>query len=307
MSATYAHITFVKKISDATILTNKGINITAIESICDYPEYCELGAISPDYPALVIIVPEQEEWTNKMHEGNTGDIVKSGIKYIKSNLMNNKNIKIWLSWLFGYVSHVVADTTIHPIVNKIVGSYNLNQAEHRRCEMHQDRFIFNNEMIKGSIDKAAFFKSGIGTCDINEVTEIWDQMLKQAHLDYYSKVKPDFHFWHTIFKKAIDDFSEKVSEIPFVRIYADEKGLTFPPIKKIKPKYIENLEVPTGNFLNYEQIANNAKTNILNIWKNMSDSIFTDNYDIETLISNWNMMTGLNEKNESVFWVNQNE
>lgn len=50
-----------------------------------------------------------------------------------------------LTWLFGYVSHLIADETIHPIVEAIVGPYKDNSTKHRIGEMTQDSLVYSSD------------------------------------------------------------------------------------------------------------------------------------------------------------------
>ena len=49
-----------------------------------------------------------------------------------------------LAFLFGFLTHIAADQTIHPLVDAIAGSYEKHQiarTRHRRCEVHQDLYF----------------------------------------------------------------------------------------------------------------------------------------------------------------------
>jgi len=82
-----------------------------------------------------------------MHYEKTNGIAIHGHNELKDVCTTKQTAdKIKLIWLFGYVSHLVADATIHPVVQAIVGPYDQNEqtkTEHRICEMTQDALIYN--------------------------------------------------------------------------------------------------------------------------------------------------------------------
>ena len=59
---------------------------------------------------------------------------------------------------------MTTDMTIHPVVELRVGPYKGNEGEHRRCEMHQDAFIFPRVMNVGDTGLSEHLATGIGAC-----------------------------------------------------------------------------------------------------------------------------------------------
>jgi hypothetical protein len=58
--------------------------------------------------------------------------------------------KQW-AFIFGFLTHIAADQTIHPYVNKIAGQYyreKENRQKHMSCEAYQDVVLFNNRFQK---------------------------------------------------------------------------------------------------------------------------------------------------------------
>src|SRR6185369_8201963 len=131
MPGAFAHITLAnlmkKRLDDIF-----GSSIEAITSVLDYFKFCELGAVSPDYPYLAVGDSDAAKWADEMHYTRTGEMIKSGIKYIK--LLEGEPKRKCLAWLLGYSAHVVTDVTIHPIVQLKVGDYAENKKQHRVCE-----------------------------------------------------------------------------------------------------------------------------------------------------------------------------
>ncbi len=113
--------------------------------------YCQFvfwGAVSPDLPYLSIDL-DGRAWCDALHDPNnrsqtkTNSLVISGFEALRHTWPHRTPAdEIKYAWLMGYVSHMVADATIHPIVQAIVGPYEGNETAHRICEMTMDSLIF---------------------------------------------------------------------------------------------------------------------------------------------------------------------
>ena len=106
-----------------------------------------LGAVGPDYPYLSELknnLLKLHSWADRMHYEDTGEFIKCGIENLQPLKQDAQSFNICMSWLCGYVTHVITDTVVHPVVNAIVGPYMFNTTEHRHCEMIQDSLIFKN-------------------------------------------------------------------------------------------------------------------------------------------------------------------
>ena len=55
----------------------------AIITILDYFKFCELGAVSPDYPYLAMDDSSAARWADAMHYTQTGEMIHAGIRYLK--------------------------------------------------------------------------------------------------------------------------------------------------------------------------------------------------------------------------------
>ena len=115
-------------------------------SALTHSHFIHLGSVSPDYPYLDIFQPNQKCWADHMHYRHTGDALKSMAEKLlglRESGMQTEEFLIPWCWTLGYLSHVTADLTVHPVVSQIVGPYQGNEAKHRNCEMIQDSFIYN--------------------------------------------------------------------------------------------------------------------------------------------------------------------
>jgi Zinc dependent phospholipase C len=114
---------------------------------------------------------------------------RAGVKIIISRYPLEKGTKEFeraLAWLYGYASHIVFDSSVHPVVRAIVGEYEKNKTEHRACEMFMDTFIykeiFGEELNNGQW--VGYMKSltDITTGGMDpSVSNLWKTMLKEVH------------------------------------------------------------------------------------------------------------------------------
>ena len=156
-----------------------------------------------------------------MHYENTGEFVEFGIKKLIE--LNKENFEICLAWLSGYVTHLIADSVVHPVVNAIVGPYLFNSEEHRHCEMIQDSYIFK-EIKKVEIEYAEFielikmcsmpadkYKLSIPLCNF------WAENLKMSHpggKEKFNRIIPDN--WHKNFISIVEKISS--SSLPAEKV-----------------------------------------------------------------------------------------
>jgi len=142
MPGSYAHITLVNEASEKRRLKNiSGFPREAIEAAGLHLNFLELGSISPDYPYLDLASTDSKKWADAMHYTHTCQAIYEGIELVRKLRPGLAKQKC-LAWIMGYTGHVIADMSIHPVVEIKVGKYEENPTQHRRCEMHQDVFIF---------------------------------------------------------------------------------------------------------------------------------------------------------------------
>ena len=143
MAGTFTHWMIVEEALDE--LTNSSGAPKYFAKILGKNHFVVLGAAGPDYPYLneiLLNLFKHHSWADRMHYEKVDSFVIQAMR----NLLRRRgeDFDICLAWLCGYVSHVIADTVIHPVVNAIVGPYIFNADEHRHCEMIQDSFIFHH-------------------------------------------------------------------------------------------------------------------------------------------------------------------
>lgn len=306
MPGAYAHITIANIVS-RTLEDISGFPLIAIPAVLDYLKFCELGALSPDYPYLAIGDEGAAKWANEMHYTQTGQVIHAGVRYLKG--LNGEAKRKCFSWLLGYSAHVVTDVSVHPVVQLKVGPYHGNEEHHRVCEMHQDAHIFKR-MNLGDIGLSEHLDSGIKSCSStddsakldNDIKAMWDTMLQEIYPDKYISNQPDIDKWHKMFGLVVDNIAEEGNRlIPLARHVAVGKGLTYPAPDKIDEQYISNLDVPAGK-LNYDEVFDRAVVNVGTVWKTIARAVFDNNEEYLTIITAWNLDTGMDENEELVFW-----
>lgn len=306
MPGAYAHLTLVNLIREPARLENHGFTPEAIVPVLDYFRFCELGAVSPDYPYLDPSHRNAARWADQMHYERTGDMIKAGIGVIKK--LNGVSQQKAFSWLLGYTSHVVTDVTIHPVVELKVGEYQQNKEKHRICEMHQDAYIFERLNL-GEIGLAEHLDSGIwGCCDKPDsgkldpiIVSTWQSMLETCYPDLYQSNPPIIDNWHGSFKFIVDKAEEGGALPPFARHVAANIGLTYPSSADIDTQYIEGLATPLGS-MSYDQIFDHAMENVLAVWSSIATAVFKNDDSYQTAIANWNLDTGKDSSGDYGFW-----
>lgn len=311
MPGAYAHITLVNKFRAPIQLESiPGFVDDAIISVLDYFKFCELGAVSPDYPYLGLGSRGASKWADQMHYERTGDMIKSGVKYVESMPDDEPRRKAF-AWLLGYAAHVAADVTIHPIVELKVGPYSQNKKAHRVCEMNQDAYIFQRLNL-GDVGLAEHLDSGIwNCCDAPDsgnidpaIADLWQTMLKECHPSLFNSCPPDLNAWHQGFKIVVDNIAEEGGSLfPFARHLAVSSGMTYPASDGIDRQYIESLKIPLyPHLMHYDEIFDKAVENIKDMWSLIAKGVFHADQTYAAAIGNWNLDTGRDDKEKLVFW-----
>lgn len=306
MPGAFAHITLVNMLRESERL----------EAIPDFPQeiiswllknfrYCELGAVSPDYPYLAVTDKKSAPWADLMHYTRTGEMIHTGIAYIK-NMENDLAKRQSTAWLLGYAAHMVTDVTIHPVVELKVGAYAENKTAHRECEMHQDSYIFQRINV-GQLGISEHLESGIRGCGKNgsinsDISLIWAGMLNTVYPENFRVNPPDINRWHEAFNLMVNKIGEEGYRLmPLARHVAVDCGLTYPNPNEIDKQYIDGLTTPDGP-MHYDDIFDKAVINVGKVWSIIARAIINDDNSYKEVIGNWNFDTGRDHNEKLVFW-----
>ncbi|SIN95701.1 zinc dependent phospholipase C family protein [Salinivibrio sp. ES.052] len=308
MPGAFAHITAVNVASANNVLMSLKMSLAAKKALAQNKRYLELGCVSPDYPYLVLMDSAQNKWADEMHYNNVGKLISALVQQVKS--VNSEHHEKAFAWLCGFVSHVAADITIHPVVEMKVGPYAKNAKAHRVCEMNQDAYIWSSRLRLGDIGMADRVKENIGSCvDINNdsaidpiINDIWHIALNAAYPDYASECQPNINAWHQGFQTVVDNAEESHRLFPWARHVASQQGLTYPLPGEVDTTFIESLETPDGA-KHYDEIFDKAVDTVQLFWEKAAAAVFED---AETdFFKNWNLDTGRCENGQLTAWGNQ--
>jgi len=280
--------------------------------------FVTLGAVGPDYPYLSELknnLLKLHSWADRMHYENTGDFVKYGIANLLKLKEQNKQqyFEICLSWLSGYVTHLLADSIIHPVVNAIVGPYLFNSGAHRHCEMIQDTFIFHE--IKRVELRYADYVDLIKMCSKPEdedlmnpaIKDFWTDTLKMSHPGgegKFDSIDPDD--WHENFLSKISLATEFT--FPFFRHIGEKTDLVYKKSSDIDSEerkyFIDEIKLPgdkSGTFK--ENAFDKAVERVIDVWQQLFIDIEKKNPEnCISYIKNWNLDTGVDEDG-IYFWA----
>lgn len=278
----------------------------AAAAVLTYLHFCELGAVSPDYPYLAVGDKASAKWADTMHWIRVGDVLKRGVAAVKE--LSGEDRKKGFAWLLGYAAHVATDTTIHPVVELKVGPYPTNQRAHRVCEMNQDAYIWQR-MNLGDVGLSEHLKSGLSRCAEkgrvdNAVKSVWESMLSTIHPDEFAANRPQFDKWHGAFDLMVNKIGEEGNRLmPLARHVFVGCGLTYPLASEVDPQYILNLAAPGGKTVSYDELFDHAIESVSKVWIALEGAVYRDDAAALEWIGNWNLDSGKDEAGNYAFWA----
>lgn len=310
MAGTFTHWMIVEEALER--YKKSGKSHPSFEIILGDNHFVNLGAVGPDYPYLTDLLSgilKEHTWADRMHYENTGVF----LKVATVNLLNRKGEEqeICLSWLCGFVSHVIADTIVHPMVNAIVGPYIFNAKEHRHCEMIQDSYIFR--AIKGVELRYSDYVDLLRLCSDPQDAEcihpaiqtFWKEALETSHpggKGWFDDIQPDK--WHEHF---LDRISSAEAPGPVFRHIREEKNLAYKRVDEFtdeeKKRFIEEVRLPTGRVGRFrEDVFDKAVAKLVDVWDQIFVAVERRNPDdFSGGVRNWNLDTGVDE-DKIYFW-----
>jgi hypothetical protein len=270
-----------------------------------------LGSVSPDLPYLNRLSPRQSVWADQMHYSHTNLLAMRWAVDIGSrNIVGRPEGKAELAWVAGFIAHCVADATIHPVVQAIVGPYHANPDEHRACEMTQDSLLFSK--LKGCDLCGSQFVDTLKRCGPealrDNILDLWTWPLQGI----YPRIKPApkprawYSFYTTLLDGAVDsDLLAGLSRI--VKGVQTYLYLSAARIRADRPeearRYYDEIPVPNranaiGSF--FEDAFSRTVENIVEVWSALwadvqNANVIGDSLDTAALgkvMKNWDLDTG---------------
>ncbi len=275
-----------------------------------YYSFLFLGSASPDLPYLSFQTGHVN-WADVMHYEKTNSTFQSGYALLR-NIWQSKTPadEAKFVWLMGFASHLIADATIHPVVQEIVGPYKDNPDEHRVCEMTQDSIIYNvyrrtdirysefTEMLK-FCKESPFYK---------DLMAFWESLLEQNYREKGEDPEPPF--WFDTYSMAIGAAGESNLLAFFRHLGIAEKYIykTRTEIESDYPnyflKYYKTVKLPNGEMGSFNELVfKKALDNVGNAWKILYDGLKSQ-IVVADILKNWNLDTGVDMNNGQVtYWA----
>ncbi len=310
MPGPYAHITLLHELMQPDNLENIFSPTSGIITVLPkYFSYCVLGAVSPDYPNLASGDCTASAWADAMHTSRVCEMIACGIEQVRNVKGSARNKQ--LAWLLGYCSHVVADVTIHPVVQAKVGVYAENQRQHRICEMNQDSYIFRR-MNLGEIGESDHYAESVWQCgdhrdrtQLNrDIVNLWQNMFADVHPELFFTHLPDPSAWHREFVAMAERCKVGSLQLfPLAGVIAAKMELAYPAYDTVDSHFTEEQIIPseTPFTLHYDEIFDHAVANVASVWSQVEQAVYADTDQLH-LFGDWNLDTGRDEHGALVFW-----
>lgn len=314
MPATFAHCLIGTRAIDALLKKKKKI---LAKILSEYNSFVITGATGPDYPYLTDVLTTGvlkigHTWANRMHYEGVPTFVTEGVARLSDMDKKSKPFAIRLAWFCGYVSHVIADSYVHPVVNSIVhGPYMFTHSEHGKCELIQDIYIFQKETGEDIVssnprDGNFGYLKILDECsdpdDIDrihpDIRTFWSDLLKAAHQyaqEYFDSIDPDK--WHYNYKGRVN-FAVDPGAI--FRHVLGMVGFNYKKSSEIteeeRQKYIEKVQLPNGLEDHYDSVFKNVVDRVVTVWEKLFENITQGTPDkVAEYIKDWNLDTGVDE------------
>ena len=305
MPGAYAHLSVVNSVQKRA--ESVGLRWDTLACLGRDLKFVELGSVSPDYPYLSMKLG-QKRWADAMHYTRNATLLRAGVAAVAA--LGSPSQPRATAWLLGFAAHMTTDMTIHPVVERRVGPYQGNESEHRRCEMHQDAFIFPRVMDLGDTGLSEHLSTGIAACHAMGdkdsmdpiVEQVWETMLAAAYPEMSREEPARLGAWHRGFRTVLATMTSANHLFPFARHVSAELGLAYPGEQDIDASFIEQLETPEGP-MDYQHLYERACSNVLMVWKGLDDALVHGRSDALDRLEDWNLDTGRSvQTGRLVFW-----
>ncbi|MEW6715134.1 MAG: zinc dependent phospholipase C family protein [Nitrospirota bacterium] len=326
MPATFSHCIIARE------------SIQRLGKVTPYPgilkqmnHFVVMGSTGPDYPYLTDVIKYGllhigHNWANRMHYENIDAFIREGIKKLSMMDKSSEQFNNCLAWFSGYVSHIIADSFVHPVVNCTVGgTYIFTSKEHGRCELVQDIYIFNKKTGTDISNAAARDSASFGYLNILDdcsdpqnienihphIKYFWTDILKTVHShasDYFEQINPDE--WHKNYKNRVDFAADGRSIFRHVLDIANApRYVPWADIdNKERIKYIENVVVPrSGAMISYDNLFDRTADQVVSAWKALFPCIESGSLPTDTFVKDWNLDTGVDESKIDLWMEAKNE
>ncbi|MDX9759882.1 MAG: zinc dependent phospholipase C family protein [Bacteroidota bacterium] len=300
MAGALTHMAIVRK-AHGKVVSIKELKNTLVEN----KDFVMLGSVSPDIPYLSHtrimknLLSEGKiadvHWADIMHYLCSKSLVENAIHTL-SVTRKNANWYAQLAWLLGYVSHLVADATVHPVVELIVGpcAREASMKDHRICEMTQDVLVMQ-QAENNSVHTSDFagFIAGCGMrSEYDAVMEFWS---KHLHISMPMLSSPDMSSYTDSYLTMID-LADGGTIAKACRHLGIDLAFQRPEdvVPAARSKYYASVPLPTGqrDASFYDDVFMKAVDQTVSVWMKMYNSLFTKQ-NVVFQLPDWNLDTGV--------------
>ncbi|MFN3736436.1 zinc dependent phospholipase C family protein [Hydrogenophaga sp.] len=300
MPGAYAHITLLH-LSIARARESDALPADRIQALDRWTAHAEFGALSPDFPYLA----GHTAWADLMHHSGNNTLLHCGLNALQG--LAGEPRERAFAWLMGYAAHMVADMTIHPVINRLVGPYEANKTAHRTCEMHMDVHAFARLGL-GDAGLTRHLEKHLASVETDPARHLidpaigtmWAQMLSQTHPDTARDDPPAPHAWYRSFVGVMNTIRGVNRKLPFARHLGAGFHLDYPNPNELDPRYLKHLPTPHGP-MSYDMLLALAVANIHSFWLDLTAAIDPPHHlNMEA----WNLDTGQSAEQPErlVFW-----
>ncbi|MFA5597605.1 MAG: zinc dependent phospholipase C family protein [Pusillimonas sp.] len=308
MSGTFNHLLVAQEALNAFMDTDVDPELRIC--VAKNQKYIFLGANAPDFP----YVAKHDKWGDRMHYELSSKIVNKARSLLMK--LRNKDEAAFAKcfcWFLGYLSHMVVDATIHPVVKIIAGPYSeseQNKKKHRLCETHMDCYIYHEKANELPLNEAEYINDKIKTgccpekpakidCDIRK---FWMEILMQVFNDS-ADLDPDqwFFFYSTLTDAITEESNNKISKC-LAKVF-DQSELMQINQNNIDYFYINHLKTPNGSKIDFLNLFDFAAKNTVEIWKIFASALNRNTALPDILNKDWNLDSGV-ASGENIFWRN---
>lgn len=300
MPGAYAHITLLH-LSIQRAQEGEALPARVVGALKRWGAHAEFGALSPDFPYLA----GHTTWADLMHHSGNNTLLHCGLSALQG--MDPEPWERTCAWLMGYASHMVADMTIHPVINRLVGPYEDNKTAHRTCEMHMDVHAFARLGL-GDVGLTRHLEDHLSSVETDHqrhlidpaVGAVWASMLSQTHPDTARHDPPAPHAWYRSFVGVMNTIRGLNRKLPFARHLGAGFHLDYPEPAALDPRYLYHLPTPHGA-MPYDLLLSLAMANIVSFWRDLAEGIDQPH---RLAMQAWNLDTGQSaeQPDRLVFW-----
>lgn len=167
-----------------------------------------------------------------MHVEKTGDFFVEGIKYIKDNWKDKKDIEVLFVYLAGFMCHFALDRNAHPFVFYFTGEYDEDRVEthkykgyHKKLEQTIDAILLKEKKNIDAYKYPIFKKIDVGPLLPKGVIDFYDYIFKELFgFEVNGDVANDsYKDTKKVFRVLFDPIGYKKGFLAFIDLFVKDK------------------------------------------------------------------------------------